>query len=317
MENTNVETKVEVKTTKEKILFILKIVGNVIFYVVIILLFLFSLMNINSGGKGGIPNLFGKGFLSVQSSSMSRKGNVPDIYNTYEIGEFDKGDLLYVDILNESSINSLKKGDVVSYFDDSLKSFNTHRIVYITYKDNGDVNSISLQGDFSVSFRGVVYNPDDETLLDKNYELQSVGDIQTFEGDNLSLIKGKVTGISYGAGAVLDNIQANWLWYFVFPVAILLIFELFMVIKNFMDLKGTKQKAALATDKEALLAEVQAEKEKMRQELLAELKAQQEAQANATTTETVEEAKEETPAEEVEEPTEIPEQETKSEEEQQ
>ena len=61
-----------------------------------------------------------------------------------------------------------------------------------------------------------------------------------------------------------------------------------MVIKNFMELKSTKQKAALAGDKEAMLAEIQAEKEKMRQELLAELKAQQANEAK------VEETKEDT-----------------------
>ena len=185
------------------------------------------------------------------------------------------------------------------------------------YDENNKLVTISTQGDYSATVKGLVFDPTDNDNADKMLSLEQSGDIDTFNVDNFDKIIYKVTGVSKGAGAVLDNIQANWLWYFVFPVAVLLIFELFMVIKNFMDLKGTKQKAALATDKEALLAEVQAEKEKMRQELLAELKAQQEAQANATRTETVEEVKEETPTEEVEEPTDTSEQETKSEEEQQ
>ena len=63
-----------------------------------------------------------------------------------------------------------------------------------------------------------------------------------------------------------------------------------MVVKNIMDLKGEKQKVALASDKEAMMAEIEAEKEKMRQELLAELRAAQQAQP-----------KEETKVEEVQE----------------
>lgn len=329
MDNSIVEKKEkDNKSIKNRILFILKVIGNVIFYIIIIALFIFSLMNIMAGSKnGGFPNIFGKGFLSVQSGSMTKNGNMlTDDYDTYEIGQFDKGDLLYVDVVNESNINNLKIGDVVTFFDSTINNLNTHRIVLIYYSDDAKtiVNSIVTQGDKIASEFGVFVDPEiaTEEQIKINYQLQSMTDAATGSSAvqtivDLSLIKGKVTGISKGAGAVLDNIQANWLWYFVFPVAVLLIFELFMVIKNFMDLKGTKQKAALATDKEALLAEVQAEKEKMRQELLAELKAQQEAEANATKTETVEEVKEETPTEEVEEPTETSEQETKSEEEQQ
>ena len=48
----------EKKTPKQKVFLGLRIAGNVLFYTVIIFLFLFSLMNINAGGKNGIPNLF-------------------------------------------------------------------------------------------------------------------------------------------------------------------------------------------------------------------------------------------------------------------
>ena len=87
MENTNIEKlNKEPMTTKQKVILGLKIAGNVVFYVVIILLFLFSIMNINAGGKGGIPNLFGKGYLSVKTNSMTVKGTLPEYYNDYKIG---------------------------------------------------------------------------------------------------------------------------------------------------------------------------------------------------------------------------------------
>ena len=136
MENTQIvdnkkESK-EPKSTKSLVLRILKIVGNVIFYVVIVLLFFFSLMNINSGGKGGIPNIFGKGYLSVQSDSMSGKVTYEE-YKKFKIKSFAKGDLVNVDMLSKSAKAKLNVGDVITFWDIDIKAYNTHRIVYATY----------------------------------------------------------------------------------------------------------------------------------------------------------------------------------------
>ena len=284
------------KTTKEKVKFILSIVFNVLFYIIIALLLLWSIMNINAGSSNqGFPNLFGKGFLSVQSNSMTRdktftvSDELQAEYDSYAIGEFAKGDLLNVDVFNVNDFDNLKVGDVITFYDESIKALNSHRVVYLIKDSEDHTEILAVQGDYSVWIYGRYQGSANPSLSN---DLLGRGDVKTFSAGNANLIKGVATSVNYGGGNVLDNIHNNWLWYFVFPVAVLLIFELFMVIKNFMDLKGTKQKAALATDKEALLAEVQAEKEKMRQELLAELKAQQEAEANATKTETVEEVKE-------------------------
>lgn len=267
----NNEVKGEKKTTKEKTIFGLKIAGNIIFYLIIIALLLFSIMNINAGSKnGGFPNIFGKGFLSVQSDSMTRQDELPEEYNNYKIQGFAKGDLLYVKVLNNKNINELKKGDVVTFYDSTIEALNTHRIVYITYNEDNTVNSVSLQGDLSASLKSV-YDPTDETKLDLNYQLQSSGDIATFSGDGLENLKGVVTGVNVGAGKVLDNIQKNWLWYFVLPVLVFLLFEVFLVVRNIMDLKGAKQSAKLLSDKEAMMADLEAQKEEMRKQILAEL----------------------------------------------
>ena len=102
-------------------------------------------------------------------------------------------------------------------------------------------------------------------------------------------IKGVVTGVNPGAGAVLSNIRQNWLFYFVIPIAVILLIEIVFVVKNFLDLRHEKNKAELADDKEAMLLELEAEKEKMRQELLAELRAQQAAEAKTLETTPLEE----------------------------
>lgn len=279
MENKEVVKETEKKNTP---LFILKIVGNVLFYAVIITLLLFSIMNINAGSKnGGFPNIFGRGFLSVQSNSMKRSGTMPEKYNEYEISEFEKGDLLLVKVFKEKDVNNLKVGDIITFYDQQLNALNSHRIVYMTKDSSNNVMSISVQGDFSVSMKGL-YDPSDSSKGVLNMSLQSSGDITTFDGSNYSLIKGVVTGVNSGAGKVLENIQQNWLWYFVLPVLVFLLFEVFMVVKNIMDLKGAKQKAELANDKEAMMADLEAQKEELRRQILAEMGIQQPTQQTET-----------------------------------
>lgn len=269
---------VEEKDKKELVKKILLIVGNVVFYAVVIALFLFSLMNINAGnGTENFPNIFGKGMLSVETNSMERTGdNTIAEWDNYTIGEIKTGDLLYVDVFN-GDISTLKVGDVITFAGkaDNYKALITHRIVFI----NGTV--VYTEGDLPIS-QGKGYPQTLEQCMamsggDKvdgnaDYIVQSV---------NASMIRGVVTGVKSGAGSVLSNIRENWLFYFVIPVAIVLLFEVFLVVKNILDLRAEKSKAALADDKEAMMAELEAEKEKMRQELLAELRKQQQAEAAA------------------------------------
>ena len=56
--------------------------------------------------------------------------------------------------------------------------------------------------------------------------------------------------------AALENIQKTWLWYFVIPVLVFLLVEVYFVVKNVMELKGAQQKAELASDKEQMMAEL-------------------------------------------------------------
>ena len=276
MEN---QVKVQ-KTTKEKVVSILKLIGNIVFYVVIIGLLLFSIMNINAGSKnGGFPNIFGKGFLAVQTDSMTRDGDkLDELYADYEIGEFARGDLLYANVVNEKNINDLKVGDVVTFFDSSINALNTHRIIIVDIED-GKVTRVVLQGDLAASLSGV-YDPTDPNKAQQNQYLISSGNVQFIGGENLSLIKGKVTGIAKDFGTKLEFVQQNWLWLFVIPVLLFLLVEVFFVVRNVMELKGAKQKAELASDKEAMLAELEAQKEEMRKQILAELQAQAKAMSN-------------------------------------
>ena len=290
----------EKKTTKQKVFFGLKIAGNVVFYALILALLLFSIMNINAGStNGGFPNIFGKGFLSVQSNSMSEMQNpnykLPEQYSAYPVTQFQKGDLLYADTLSSKDINSLHVGDVITFYDKTISykdtkgkeingALNSHRIVYIIYEDgttsnvytqsttNSKVDSISVQGDYSVQSKGL-FNPDDSTKASLNYQLQSGGDVLTFTASSLGeVVKGKVTGVGYGGGNTLQTIKDNWGWFFVLPVVLILIVEIIFVIRNIILLKDAKHEERHASD----IADLEATKEAMRAQILAELKAEQE-----------------------------------------
>ena len=114
---------------------ILKIVLQVLYYVVIVLLLGFSIITIASRGERDIPKVFGRGFLAVQSDSMV--GDNKD--------SFKKGDLVFVKILNDKSRENLKVGDVVTFYDESIRNFNTHRIVNIEELSTGTY--FTTQGD--------------------------------------------------------------------------------------------------------------------------------------------------------------------------
>ena len=295
----------EQKTTKQKVFFGLKIAGNVVFYAVILALLLFSIMNINAGStNGGFPNIFGKGFLSVQSDSMSEMKNahypLPEQYKNYSVGRFQKGDLLYADTVSSKDINSFHVGDVITFYDKTISyrdtkgkevngALNSHRIVYIIYEDDttsnvytqsnttAGVKSISVQGDYSAQAKGI-FNPDDTSKAALNYQLQSGGDVLTFSASSLGEnVKGRITGVGYGGGNTLQTIKDNWGWFFVFPVVLILIVEIIFVIRNIILLKDAKHEERHASD----IADLEATKEAMRAQILAELKAEQE-KAEAT-----------------------------------
>jgi len=275
------ENKKEPMNTKQKVFFVLKIVGNVLFYGILVLLFLFAIFNINGGnGTDNFPNIFGTGFLSVQSDSMKRSSNLKNLdeWDDYEIGGFEKGDLLKDSVFHTEDANELKIGMVITFYDASLKGLNTHRIVYVHEKSDGNVDYVITQGDARAQIQAYVLpgtkraeGMSDSEIASYDYQLESTGAIENVEITN---IRGIVKSVSVGGGKVLDNIRQNYLFYFVLPVAVLLLFEIFLVVRNIMILRGEKNKAELEGTREAMMADVEAEKEKMRQELLAEMRAQ-------------------------------------------
>jgi hypothetical protein len=268
----------EPKTTKQKVIFGLKIAGNVVFYALIIALFLFSLMNIRGGnGRDNFANLFGSGILTIKTNSMDRDENSPDLpeWKDYKIGEITTADLIHASTYSSDMVDTDKihVGDVIVFRDDKITDpetgttgwLNCHRVVYI-YDDK---TTVITQGDKKAQ----------TTAFDKedpfgtyNGQLETNGSIETVSAKK---IRGVVTSVNYGSGAFFKWIQSSWLFIVVIPIALLLAFEIFLVVKNILAYR--KEKLGLADgavseeDKQRLLEE---EKEKLRAELLAELQAQ-------------------------------------------
>ncbi len=114
---------------------VLKIVLDVLAWILLIIAFLITILVFASAKNDGIPNLFGIMPMSVQSDSMSPT--------------FDKGDMIIVKKIDD--LYSLKKDDVITFYTivDGARIINTHRIVEINEFDNsrsfvtrGDANSV-------------------------------------------------------------------------------------------------------------------------------------------------------------------------------
>jgi len=301
MEMTNEKEKKEKEplTTKQKVFLGLRIVGNVFFYSILICLLIFSIMNINGGDRNkNFPNIFGRGFLNVTSNSMERdsstKESWPEEWDDYKIKGIKKGDLVNVKVFKKSQASKIKIGDVITFYDGNLKALNTHRVVDYMYKDNKVVGYV-CQGDYPVSIDDSVYytydkycekflhteakynedgSPDTNSVEYKDWS-QAMYMITSSDPEQVNIqfvdvksVKGVVYSVKPGGGKTLDWMTDHWLLIFIFPVLIVLVFEIFLVIRNILVLRGEKNIEALDNRKEEIIAE---EKEKMRLELLAEM----------------------------------------------
>lgn len=266
-ENTTQELKTPM-TTKQKVWFGVKIALNVVFYILILLVLLFSISNIRAKNKNDqIPNIFGKGYLNVLSDSMT--GDNKDSFNT--------GDMIIVKIANKKNISKLEVGNIVTFYDYRLASnkgagsaLDTHRIVYIDKTNNDSYvyytvgDKIAKQLNFDVS----KLNADNYLTI-----LNSLGS-NNYQAFGSTEIRGIYSGKWSGFGKTIQTINNHFIAIIIVPVAILLVFEIGVLVLNIMrareeklklEMKETSQELA---NQETISAD---EKEKLKAELRAEL----------------------------------------------
>lgn len=266
-ENTTKELKTSM-TTKQKVWFGVKIALNVIFYLLILLVLLFSISNIRAKNKNDqIPNIFGKGYLNVLSDSMT--GDNKDSFNT--------GDMIIVKIANKKNISKLEVGNIVTFYDYRLASnkgagsaLDTHRIVYID-KTNNDSYVYYTVGDKiakQLNFDASKLNADNYLTI-----LNSLGS-NNYQAFGSTEIRGIYSGKWSGFGKTIQTINNHFIAIIIVPVAILLVFEIGVLVLNIMrareeklklEMKETSQELA---NQETISAD---EKEKLKAELRAEL----------------------------------------------
>ena len=247
---------------------VLSIVFNVLFYVFLAILFIFSISNIRSKNSN-IPNVFGVGYLTAQSGSMT--------------GTFERGDNIWVKIANEKKIAKLEKGDIITFYDKNIidtlnavgapsdgTNLNTHRIVDIITDTDGTLTYV-CQGDYVDVFNpGAKYNGD---LNNDSIQLVKAKDIKAVYTRNMSkgltaVLKFAKSSLGFGLCIVL-------------PTALLLVYEIVMLVRNIILMNKEKMQNAMAEEKAAQAEDLEAQKQRMREELLAELKAEQEASQKA------------------------------------
>ncbi len=230
-----------VNKSKSNIINVLKIVGNVLFYTLIVLLLLFSISNLSVKTNKDVANIFGRGFLPVISDSM--EGNNSD--------SFDKGSLVFVKLLSESQKEDLEIGDIVTFYDLNLAALNTHRVVYVT------PSYIVTQGDKAAASAPYVIGGDNTGV---QYEIVTY--------DNIKAIR---TGDIGGVGSAVSYLQTptGFAIFVIAPVVLLLAYQGYVLTKTLLAVNKEKIEAKHAVDKEQLL---EAEKERIRKELLEELK---------------------------------------------
>ncbi len=266
-ENTTKELKTPM-TTKQKVWFGVKIALNVVFYILILLVLLFSISNIRAKNKNDqIPNIFGKGYLNVLSDSMT--GDNEDSFNT--------GDMIIVKIANKKNISKLEVGNIVTFYDYRLASnkgagsaLDTHRIVYID-KTNNDSYVYYTVGDKiakQLNFDASKLNADNYLTI-----LNSLGS-NNYQAFGSTEIRGIYSGKWSGFGKTIQTINNHFIAIIIVPVAILLVFEISVLVLNIMrareeklklEMKETSQELA---NQETISAD---EKEKLKAELRAEL----------------------------------------------
>ena len=285
---------------KAKALKITVIVINVIFYLFIALLLLFSIANIAGSKKDKVKNIFGFGYAEVLSDSMKPGSAGVEVIDADKAkgykSSFSKEDIIFVTTLSNKEKQNLKIGDIVTYYDPVFNkgALISHRIVdYVYSSDGSKINAYILQGDCYV---GTKY--DYSLYTEQKSFLVSDGYAQNISVEQL---RAKYVGQWEGAASALNwisNPKKGFILVIILPTLFFLLFEMFMVIKNIMSIKTQKLTANAEEQKELLRSELEAEKEKMKQELLEQLRKEALAEANASNELSEEEMKKEENVEE-------------------
>ncbi len=243
--------------TKAVVIKSAKISLNVLFYMLLLLLVLFSIANMKiKESNKDIAHVGGRGFLTVLTSSMDGS----------EKSSFSTEDVIFVKLLDVDEKQNLKVGDIITYFKGRITGLNrpgliTHRIFEVTENSDGDRVYITI-GDAA---------PEMPPLDSEAY----IGFADTyFDAIHYEDVIAVYTGQVKNIGSMIKNMQtANGFGlYVVLPVVLILLVEGIVLAKNILALNKEKLTTQFEQEKQDAKLNLEAEKEKMRQQILEELK---------------------------------------------
>ena len=201
---------------------IVSIVLNVLgwaFLVFAALVTILTFVSTNADKNDGVPAIFGKSVVSVQSPSMDGDKE----------GSFKQGDMLFVDKVTQDEAWDLDEGTIIVYRapidingDGETGDINTHRIVR-KWTTEGGIVYFKTQGDAEA---------------EDTYDLRYSNVIAVYNGH--SRLR--------GMGAVADFLKSSigFLLVVVLPMALFFLYELYNLFKILMENKMQKA-AATAT----------------------------------------------------------------------
>ena len=177
---------------------VLKVIVNVLVWIVLILALLMTVMVFSSGRNNGIANLMGFIPMTVESDSMKPT--------------FQKNDLIICKEVDD--VYKLKEGDVITFWTliDGQKVKNTHRIVEIT----------ELDGDRSFITRG------------DNNEIDDL--VPVMKGDIIGQWDGFKIG-GFGKVMSFLRTKTGFFICIVIPMAVFFLVELYKFIITLIELK--------------------------------------------------------------------------------
>jgi signal peptidase I len=203
---------------------IVSIVLNALVWVFLVFAILVTIVTFASqNAKDGVPSVFGKSIVSIQSDSM--KSDKKESFKT--------GDLIIIEKVSATQALELKEGDIITYRapididkDGKTGDINTHRIVRVRVDDGGIV-WFTTKGD------NPQMNPNED-----NYELRYTDVIGVYDGNKLA-----------GIGGVLDFLRSSLGFFLiiVLPMALFFFYEVYNLIKLIMAHKISKAKSDAIT----------------------------------------------------------------------
>ena len=143
---------------------VLKVVVDVLAWIILIAAFLVTLMVFSSSRNDGIASLFGIMPMSVQTDSMAPT--------------FKAGDLIFVKKIDD--LNALSKDDVITFYTiiNGMRSLNTHRIAEVN--DSDGAKSFITRGDNNMIDDEIPVYPSDIVGKWTGKKIPGAGKVLTF-----------------------------------------------------------------------------------------------------------------------------------------